>query len=186
MGRRPCPFCCPFWLVSNSSTLHTYLSFGTRALLLRSAPRDSHHPPPLHHHYGWSLVVCVLTDSPIRFRGLWVPGVNLSLTPRASKNNEPGQTIYIDHRGLISSFKRMSCEKNPPKKLRAIVPQSQHSSPTCRGRRRASPRQVVAPCTSHTARTVVLSISAGLPRVCGAGRDGLRSTARSVNRGFIG
>ena len=74
LGRRPCPFCCPFWLVSNSSTLHTYLSFGTRALLLRSAPRDSHHPPPLHHHYGWSLVVCVLTDTPIRFRGLWVPG----------------------------------------------------------------------------------------------------------------
>ena len=108
------------------------------------------------------------------------------MTPRASKNNEPGQTIYIDHRGLISSFKRMSCEKNPPKNLRAIVPQSQHSSPTCRGRRRPSPRQVVAPCTSHTARTVVLSISAGLPRVCGAGRDGLRSTARRVNRGFIG
>ena len=60
---------------------------------------------------------------------LW-HGVNLGLTPRASKNNEPGQTIYIDHRGLISSFKRMSCEKNPPKNLRAIFPQCQHSSPT--------------------------------------------------------
>ena len=31
------------------------------------------------------------------------------------------------------------------------------------------------------ARTVELSISVGLPRVCGAGRDGLRSTARRVS-----
>ena len=50
LGRRPCPFCCPFWLVSNSSTLHTYLSFGTRALLIekrtaRLTPPTSSAPP---------------------------------------------------------------------------------------------------------------------------------------------
>ena len=33
LGRRPCPFSGPFWLVSFSSIKHTYLSFGTRALL---------------------------------------------------------------------------------------------------------------------------------------------------------
>ena len=45
---------------------------------------------------------------------------------------------------------------------------------------------VTRPCASHTARTVELSISAGPPRVCGEGREDLRSTARRVNRDFIG